>query len=555
MRLKSLLILALAAFNLEAAKPNIILFLIDDQDKSSIGAYGGNTLTPHLDQMAREGILFHRAYASSTVCNPSRYSFHTGRYAGNSYYKEFASSYPADHQSHIAFNTALEADNMNVGAVLAQNGYATGFTGKFHMGGHEGFSKNATEDFGLSPIPKDATASPEISEAFRKNELIARDYIKSRGFTWAKNIYLGNMQAPYLTQNPEWNLAAAYEFIEDNSQKNKPFYLSFCLTLLHDGVGTWPKSLDLPHHTGAGEVEPDPEVIANRNKLKQIIAQSDIPNKAQLTGEVWVDATLGALMAKLKELGIDENTIVVFAPDHGISGKGSLYDKDSANIPMIIRWPGGIPAGLESEALVQNIDLVPTFFELADAKVPTEYKMDGISLSPLFNSGEAANWRNALYFEIGCSRGIMTKDWNYIANRYTADRLQTIQRNKLPQRLPRLMAPLNRLGIGTFGSAHPGFFEEDQLYSLKNDPDEMNNLANNPEHQAVLQTMQQELTTALESIGNAYGEFLPGANTTHPGQIDEQVELAKQIRIEHKTVHLPESHGGTVWKDGSHQIK
>ena len=555
MRFKTALSLVLAALNLHAAKPNIILFLIDDQDKSSIGAYGGNTLTPHLDQMAREGILFHRAYASSTVCNPSRYSFHTGRYAGNSYYKEFVSSYPTSHQSHIAFNTALEADNMNVGAVLAQNDYATGFTGKFHMGGYEGFSKDATEGFGLSLIPKDATASPEISEAFRKNEQIARDYVKSRGFTWAKNIYLGNMQPPYRTQNPEWNLAAAYEFIQENAQKEKPFYLSFCLTLLHDGVGTWPKSLDLPHHTGAGEVEPDPAVIANRNKLKQIIAQSGIKNKAQLTGEVWVDATLGALMAKLEELGIDENTIVVFAPDHGISGKGSIYDKDATNIPMIIRWPAGIPAGLESNALVQNIDLVPTFFELAGAKVPTEYKMDGISLSPLFTNGKVADWRDTLYFEIGCSRGIMTQDWKYIANRYPTDRLSEIQSNKLPQRLPQLMAPLNRLGIGTFGAAHPGFFEEDQLYSLKNDPDEMKNLADNPEHQAVLETMQQKLTTVLKSIGNAYGEFLPGANTTTPGQIDEQVELAKQIRIEHKTVYLPESHGGTIWKEGKLQTK
>ncbi|MGB0414972.1 MAG: sulfatase family protein [Coraliomargarita sp.] len=545
-----LFFLFLASISLQAEKPNIILFLIDDQDKASIGAYGGNTLTPNLDRMASEGMLFHRAYASSTVCNPSRYSFHTGRYAGNCYYEGFTRAFPSDTQSHIAFNTALEADNMNVGAVLAQNGYATGFTGKYHIDGHEGVTREVAKEFGLTFIPNEAKASPEISEAFRKNELRAREIIMSRGFTWAKNIYLGNMQPPYRTQNPEWNLEAAFEFIEANVEQDKPFYLSFCLTLLHDGVGSWPASLDFPQHTGSGEVEPDPAVIEHRKRIKEIVANSPIKNKAQLTGEVWVDATMGLLMDKLKALGIDENTLVVFAPDHGITGKGSIYDKDSANIPMIMRWPNGIPAGIESSELVQNIDLVPTFFDIAGASVPADYPMDGISLSPLLETGTTEPWRDFLYFELGCSRGIMSKEWNYIANRYTADRLQAIQENTEPQHLPALLAPLERLGIGTRGATHPGFFQEDQLYSLKNDPGEMQNLANSPEHHSVLKAMQAQLGEVLETIGQPYGEFIEGRNTTHPGQIDQQVSDAQQIRIEHKTVFVPESLGGGVWKDG-----
>ena len=75
-------------------RPNIIVFITDDQDKHSIGAYGGISLTPNLDRMAREGMVFHQAYVSSTVCTPSRYSFLTGRYAGRSYCKRYKNEYP-----------------------------------------------------------------------------------------------------------------------------------------------------------------------------------------------------------------------------------------------------------------------------------------------------------------------------------------------------------------------------------------------------------------------------------------------------------------------------
>jgi arylsulfatase A-like enzyme len=114
--------------------PNIIMFLIDDQKPSSIAAFGGDTYTPNLDRMAEEGMRFTRAYVSSSVCTPSRYSFLTGRFAGNSHSKLYAEAVGGkENQGLPNFNVALERDKMNVGNVLREAGYTTGFVGKFHL--------------------------------------------------------------------------------------------------------------------------------------------------------------------------------------------------------------------------------------------------------------------------------------------------------------------------------------------------------------------------------------------------------------------------------------
>lgn len=121
-------------------RPNIIFFLVDDYDKPETSVYGGSVLTPNLDRLAREGMTFHNAYMTSTVCTPSRYTCLTGRYAGSSYSQAYLSEFPEGTQGLPAFNVALEDDRMNVGRVLAANGYATGFVGKYHVGGEESHS-------------------------------------------------------------------------------------------------------------------------------------------------------------------------------------------------------------------------------------------------------------------------------------------------------------------------------------------------------------------------------------------------------------------------------
>ena len=540
--LLSLLTLCLSAWVATATaaeRPNIILFLIDDQNPSSIAAFGGETYTPNLDRMAEEGMKFTRAYVSSSVCTPSRYSFLTGRYAGNSHSKLYAEAVGSpENQGYPSFNVALERDKMNVGHVLREAGYTTGFVGKFHLKSPLDFPEFYEGKDGWIKIPNDATPGPETSALFQHNERLMRRYLEALGFSWAKNIYGENMSQPYSEHNAEWTTVAALEFIEEN--QDGPFYLHLCSTLLHGPDKSWRNSMDHPLITGEGEVKSLPEVMTPRDELLKTIEERGFDPDSHVAGEAWIDDSLGAIFRKLVELGIDDNTLVVFAPDHGRDGKASVFSHGAAQVPMIMRWPKGIPAGQVCEELVQNVDLVPTFFELGEAEKPDSYRIDGQSLTPLFENGTAEDWREHLYLEMGAARATITKDWSYAAVRYTKEQIAAIQ-NAKPENLPKVMAYIGRLGIGVRGADRPGFFDEDQLYHLKRDPKEMKNLASHPEHASRLEEMRYLLQQDLEAIGRPFGEFIPGGNAAEPGQIDKQIEIVKQLEIQGKKVVVPDS--------------
>ena len=519
------------------AKPNIVLFLIDDQDKASIGAYGGKTYTPALDRMAAEGMKFTHAYVSSAVCTPSRYSFLTGRYAGNSTSKVYdADCGGPGQQGKPNFNMALERDRMNVGHALRAAGYTTGFVGKLHLESEDDFPEFYRGPDGFRPYPREATPGPEATALFAHNERVLRRYIENLGFSWAKHVYPGNLEPPYAQHNPEWTLAAALEFIEAN--RDRPFYLHYATTLLHGPAGSWRRSMDHPLASGAGELQALPEVMTPRKELLQRVAAAGLNPAAEAAGEAWVDDSVGALLRKLKELGLDENTLVVFAPDHGRRGKSSLFTQDGVGIPLIARWPARVPAGRTSAELVQNVDWVPTVFEIAGLRAPEGYRVDGRSFLPLLEGQAGASVRDHVYLEMGHARGVATKDWKYIAVRYPQEQIAAIQRAR-PADLPRAMSYIGRLGIGVRGAERAGFWDEDQLYDLRSDPDERANLAQDPRFAEQLAAMRRRLTDELKRGTRPFGEFVPGGNAAPPGQIDRQIALVKTLTIQGKTVVVP----------------
>ena len=520
-----------------AERPNIIMFLIDDQNPSSIATFGGATYTPNLDRMAEEGMKFTRAYVSSSVCTPSRYSFLTGRFAGNSYSKLYTDAVGGlGNQGLPNFNVALERDKMNVGNVLREAGYTTGFVGKFHLTSKPDFPEFYKGKNKWIDIPKDASPGPEATAQFQHNELWMRRYLKTLGFSWAKNVYPENVRSPYSSHNAEWTTDAALEFIEEH--KDGPFYLHVCSTLLHGPDKSWRKSMDHPLVTGEGEIHRLPEVMTPREELLKTVAEKGFDPESHVAGEAWIDDSVGAILRKLKELGIDENTLVIFAPDHGRDGKASVFSHGGCQVPMIIRWPNGIPAGQVCDELVQNIDLVPTFFDLGEVEKPQAYRIDGRSLTPLFQTGVAQNWRDHLYLEMGTARATVTKDWSYIAVRHTKEQIAAIQKAR-PEYLPRTMSYIGRLGIGVRGADHPGFFDEDQLYDLNRDPKEMRNLAYDANRSTRLKELRYLMQQDLEAIGRPFGEFIPGGNAADPGQIDQQIKVVKQLEIKGKTVTIP----------------
>ncbi|MCP4451519.1 MAG: hypothetical protein GY809_08660, partial [Planctomycetes bacterium] len=219
-------------------------------------------------------------------------------------------------------------------------------------------------------------------------------------------------------------------------------------------------------------------------------------------------------------------------------GKSSLFTQDGVGIPMIARWPGHIRQNTTCDELVQNVDWVPTVFDMAGVSRPKAYRMDGQSFLPLLKEDTEAETRGHVYLEMGYARGVATKQWKYIAVRYPKEQIETIERASLVN-LPRALSYIGRLGIGVRGADHPGFWDGDQLYDLLADPEEKENLAADSTHAVQLQKMRQLLTENLKSNGRPFGEFVPGGNAAPGGQVDKQVAQVKTLTIKGKTVIVP----------------
>ena len=498
-------------------RPNFIFFLVDDYDKHETSPYGGKVLTPNLDRLAREGMLFHNAYVTSTVCTPSRYTMLTGRYAGSSHSDKFLSEFPLGNQSLPAFNVALEDDNMNVGAVLAQNGYATGFVGKYHVGPEhdEAYYKK----HGIHEIQKNAEYTDRRNKHKFSNEKIYRKLIKDRGFTWTRNVYWGNLKVPFKGHNPEWTTAAAIEFIEKH--KDKPFYLHLWSTLFHGPNGEWHRSLvNKELVTGEGLLDKPVNSQPSRESVLRRVKQAGLTENE--AGYTWMDDSIGVILDKLDELGISEDTIFLFVSDHGSAGKGSVFRNRAMEVPCIIRWPDGIKAGTVTDELMQSTDFVATWFDVAGVRVPESYRMDGKSFASLFKKPDEP-YRDYVYGEMGAARSIKTKEWSLITLRYPKEIL-AYEGRRIKQ-----LAGLSG-GISRAGYAHKNAFDTDQLYNFVEDPKEQNNLAGDPEHASQLKKMKRTLTAVLKQFPERpYGEFIPGGNTRGPAEAEHMLNRLKEF--------------------------
>jgi arylsulfatase A-like enzyme len=518
--------LALAA-NLSAARrPNIIVFLVDDYDKHETSVYGGKVLTPNLERLAQEGITFNNAHVTSTVCTPSRYTFLTGRYAGSSYYPEYCELFPPGQQALPAFNVGLEGDNMNVGAVLAKNGYATGFVGKFHVG--PSLSDPAFRSkYQLHEVQKNAPFTEKLNRQQFENEKQFRRAVRDYGFTWAKNIYWDNTKAPFQSHNPEWTAAAAVEFIEEH--KERPFYLHYCTTLLHGPNGAWHKSLGYPKVTGEGIIRESLNAMPARASVMKRIEKAGLSSNE--AGYLWMDDSLGVLLDKLDELNLSDNTVVLFIADHGSANKGSLYKAKGTEVPCIMRWPKGMKAGIRSDQLIQNTDFVPTWLELAKATIPDGYRVDGVSLKSLFHKPHTPV-REYVYHEIGAARSIKTRDHSYIALRYTRDQVAGVRDNS--RRHVKSMTGLSG-GVSRSIATHPHAYSGDQLYHLKGDPDAQKNLAAMPRHAKILKHMQELLIAEFRKFPQRpYGEFVTGGDSIGGGSYADVFETLRKAASDKK---------------------
>ncbi len=482
--------------------PNVILIYTDDQEFDQLGCYGGHVLTPNIDRLATEGARLTQYHVNSPVCTPSRYCVLTGRYAGRCQYLE--QQYPTDDPAFIRWNTFITRGEKTIAHLLKRNGYRTGIAGKYHLFGNESRQPD---------LPLDADPNhPDVKQTLRKNYENACQHIReTAGFDETASIYANNLHAIGVPEelryhNMEWVTQGALNFIDHH--QNKPFFLYFAPTIPHGPLPIESMRADTGI-TPLGYLDKAPSSQPGRANVFERVRKAGLPESAApLT---WLDDAVGALIDKLEQAGLRDNTLILFASDHGKRGKMTCYESAS-NAPCIANWPGHIPANTVNEALVANIDLPATVLAACGVSAPADYALDCKNLLPLLQ-GNVDRLHDSLLLEVAYTRGVVTKGWKYIAIRYPkeiASKITESNRRQFNQEGTRFsantIAGKKRVRYDA-DKDFPGYFDDDQLYNLAKDPREQNNLAAGPQYAEKLKEMQSLLKEHSHKLPHEFGEF------------------------------------------------
>ncbi len=512
-----------------SAKPNIIFFISDDMERVMFNCLPegkGKNLTPNIDRLVKEGVVLMGQHVSSAVCTPSRYSCLTGQYASRSTCDEFVSyTRKMEGATVVQWNSYIPNGTKTIGALLQQQGYRTGFVGKNHAIEAPGWKKLA-----LNADPAD----PQVKQELLKNARIIEENIKRTGFDFAGANYQDNPHflgpEKLRSQNLDWVTAKGLEFMDQKS--DQPFFLYFATTVPHspsDAAHSWNGDRRI---TSEGYLDKVPNVMPEKETIAQRLIAAGLAKPGKIPDEkantVWIDDAVGALIKKLKETGKYDNTIIVFFTDHGQWAKGSVYE-GGVSSPSIIWKMGGFKCGTVNTDLLSNIDFAPTLYEMAGGKPETIKSFDGTSFLPILN-GEKKKIHESLYFEMGFSRGVLKDSLKYIALRYPdfANKWTGSQRKKVLERwnkarIENKMAyhftdpamPFSHVmlipggGDAEYQSTlrYKHYYEPNQLYDLRTDPTEQNNLYGKPEYAVKHEELKAELIKYLNNLPGNFGKL------------------------------------------------
>lgn len=479
----------------EEKQPNIVLFFTDDNGFEYWGFSGGPDLSPHIDRIAEEGIMAENAYISASVCTPSRYSLHTGKYAGRCLDEQFLSDYPDSIPYNITWNTFLDPKKETTMAeLLRQGGYVTGFVGKWHLGwDHDAFEFNAGDD----------PADPAVNAKLKAFHDEARRRIQASGFDFAESVTPINIDNHPVEavrfHNLEWFAKGALDFLDAFGNGEKPFFLIVNITT-HHGPCHIPSIEQPVSLTPAGYVDGLDGIMPDRESIFERIKEKGYPVDFKTAGSVWTDDCVGAIMDKLKTLGKAEETLVIFTTDHNrYDGKATCYE-GGVHIPFVAQFPGVIPAGSTVSTHFQLTDLMPTFLDAGNIPEPDDLEVDGKSIWNHLTGNENGEVHDALYFEFGYSRGILKDGYKYIAVRFPDEITQRMKNGEADKAI----ALRGSITDEPCFLRYPELLVPDQLYHIPEDPDEQHNLADDPAFKAKLKEMQDALWDILETFDHPF---------------------------------------------------
>ncbi|NLR93950.1 sulfatase family protein [Flammeovirga agarivorans] len=507
----------------EEKRPNIVFILTDDQhrDQYNFLPEGRNedgslkNLSPNIDKLANEGVILRGLHCPSPICVPSRFNYLTGRYASRATNGWMQDLHRIHKHTFVAQEPEILPDTPTFARQLKDLGYVTGFYGKNHS--------IEQRDWKKLPVDADVT-TPESSKYLKEQHDMVRNAIKESGFDYADRVYHTNPRAhgprAISVHNLEWVTEGALDFIDQNS--DKPFYLYYATTVPHGPHAGWKSD---PKATPAGMLENSPNIGTDRSTIPTRLKEKGL--KMDRGDLLWLDDNVGAVVKKLEEKGVLDNTIIVYVSDHGVeSGKTTAYQGGMKTEGFI--WSKNIEGGKMDFSLSSSVDFVPTLMDMIGGDV-SKYPYDGVSLKPIL-TGEKDKVRETVYGEVGNSRAVIKGKYKYIALRYSdyTKNMPISERKAWLGAMTTYMHAIGRLPfdndpMGNFGHSgqipggwdnewkamkkFPAYFEPDQLYDLENDPDEQVNLANKEEYKAVLADMKKELQVYIDDLPGGFAEF------------------------------------------------
>jgi len=384
--------------------PNIVLFISDDQGYHDLGCFGNKVIkTPNLDKMASEGMRMTGFYVTCSVCTPSRSGLLTGRYPHRNGLYENIRSNMTDYKHKYKemeyvfspeMTQGLDLREITIAQVLKDGGYRTGIFGKWDSGRARRFlplQRGFDSFYGFANTGVDFWTHERygMPSMFRGNQRI-----KDEGYT------------------TDLFKREALKFIEQN--KNGPFFLYV--------------PFNAPH--GASNLE----YRGAQAPDKYVKMYGDLPGTKRqryMAAVTCMDDAIGGILEKLKQLELEDNTLVLFVSDNGggdrtplRGGKGTMYE-GGIRVPFIAKWPGHIPRNVVSHEFCSTLDLFPTLVSVSGSKLPRNVIYDGYDITAVLENREKSK-RDKMFWELRGKRAARVGHWKWV--------METKERYSLPEK-------------------------------------------------------------------------------------------------------------------------